>query len=218
VIDASPAATAVALAVTLGLAAACWGIAAWQMSGMNMGAATRLGPFAFFAGIWASMMAAMMLPSAAPAVVRRVRAIGGVWTAPLFVASYLAVWTLAGLAVYAVYRPHGTALAGVLVIAAGVYELTPLKRHFRRRCHEGSRSGWEFGLYCAGTCGGLMVMLVALGAMSIGWMAVVAVIVFAQKVLPAKTVIDVPLALLIIGLGIWVIIAPMSVPWLMRAM
>ena len=58
--------TAAALAATLGLAAACWVIAAWQMNGMDMGVATRLGPFGVFTGVWVAMMAAMMLPGAVP--------------------------------------------------------------------------------------------------------------------------------------------------------
>ena len=70
----STAATAAALTATLGLAAASWVVAVWQMNGMDMGAATELGSFGFFAALWVSMMAAMMLPGAAPAVVRHVRA------------------------------------------------------------------------------------------------------------------------------------------------
>ena len=62
--------TAAALAATLGAAAACWVIAIDQMRGMDMGVATRLGSFAFFAASWASMMAAMMLPGAVPALLR----------------------------------------------------------------------------------------------------------------------------------------------------
>jgi predicted metal-binding integral membrane protein DUF2182 len=57
---------------------------------------------------------------------------------------------------------------------AGLYELTPLKRNCRRRCRERVRSGFEFGLYCVGSSAGLMVMLVALGVMSVTLMAVVA--------------------------------------------
>ena len=134
---------------------------------------------------------------------------------PLFVGSYLAVWALAGVAVYALYRPHGSLAAGAVVIAAGVYEFTPLKRHFRRRCRESVRSGFGFGLCCVGSSIGLMLMLVALGVMSITWMAVIAVVVLAQKLLPAKAAIDVPLALAIVGLGILIVIAPSSVPGLM---
>ena len=123
---------------------------------MDMGVATQLGSLGFFAALWVAMMAAMMLPGAAPAVVRRAQAGGGVRAVPLFVGSYLAVWALVGVAVYAVYRPHGTVAAGALVIAAGAYEFTPLKRHFRRRCRESTRSGFGFGLCCVGSSIGLM--------------------------------------------------------------
>jgi predicted metal-binding membrane protein len=159
-----------------------------------------------------------MLPGAAPAVLRRAQASGGVRTVPLFVGSYLAVWALVGAAVYALYRPHGSVAAGVVVIAAGAYEFTPLKRHFRRRCRESARSGFGFGLCCAGSSIGLMAMLVALGAMSVTWMVVIAVLVLGQKLLPAKAAVDVPLALAIVGLGIWVVLAPSSVPGLVPPM
>jgi len=67
-----------------------------------------------------------------------------------------------------------------------------------------------------GSSAGLMAMLVALGVMSIGWMAVIAVLVTAQKLLPAKAALDVPLAAAITGLGILIIIAPSAVPGLAR--
>jgi predicted metal-binding membrane protein len=208
------AATAAGLAATLGLAAASWVVAVRLMNGMDMGVATRLGSFAFFAAVWVVMMAAMMLPGAAPAVVRRAHASGGVRAVPLFVGSYLAVWALVGAAVYVLYRPHGSAAAGAVVIAAGAYEFTPLKQHFRRRCRESARSGFAFGFCCAGSSIGLMLMLVALGVMSVTWMSVIAVLVLAQKLLPAKAAVDVPLALAIAGLGVLIVIAPSSVPGL----
>jgi predicted metal-binding membrane protein len=208
------AATASVLTATVGLAAASWVVAVRQMSGMDMGVATRLGSFAFFIAVWVSMMAAMMLPGAAPAVFRRAHASGRVRAVPLFVGSYLAVWTLVGVAVYAVYRPHGYVGAGVVAIAAGVYEFTPLKRHFRRRCRESVGSGFGFGLYCVGSSIGLMLMLVAVSVMSVAWMSVIAVLVLAQKLLPAKALIDVPLALAIVGLGLVIVVAPASVPGL----
>jgi predicted metal-binding membrane protein len=210
---ATPTTTAVALTGTLGLAAACWVIAVWQMNGMDMGTATQLGSFGFFIAVWVAMMAAMMLPGAAPAVLRRARA-DGVRAVPLFAGSYLAVWALAGVAVYAAYRPHGTLAAGAVVIAAAVYEVTPLKRHFRRRCREATGSGFRFGVCCAGSSLGPMAMLVALGVMSITWMAVITVLVFAQKLLPAKTAVDLPLALAIAGLGVLIVITPSLVPGL----
>jgi predicted metal-binding membrane protein len=209
--------TTAALTATLGLAGACWVVTVRQMNGMDMGVATRLGSLAFFMAVWVPMMAAMMLPGAAPAVVRRALA-GGMRAVPLFVGSYLAVWAIAGLVVYAVYRPHGTFAAGAVVILAGVYELAPLKHVFRRRCRDNAGSGLEFGLCCAGSSIGLMLMLVALGVMSVTWMSVVAVLVVAQKLLPARTVIDMPVALVIAGLGLLIVIAPASVPGLMPPM
>jgi predicted metal-binding membrane protein len=211
---ATTAATAAALTATLGLAAAAWVVAVRQMHGMDMGVATRLGSFAFFVAVWESMMAAMMLPGAVPAVFRHARASGRVRAVPLFVVSYLGVWALVGVAVYALYRPHGYLAAGAVASAAGVYELTPLKQQFRRRCRESMRSGFEFGLCCVGSSIGLMLMMVALGVMNITWMSVVAVVVVAQKLLPARATIDVSLALAIVGLGTLIVIAPGIVPGL----
>jgi predicted metal-binding membrane protein len=212
--DARTAATAAALAATLGIAGASWVVAVRQMDGMDMGAATELGSFPVFVALWVSMMAAMMLPGAAPAVVRRARAGDRVRAVPIFVGSYLAVWTLVGVVVYALYRPHGSFAAGVVAIAAGLYELTPLKQRCRRRCQESVRSGIQFGRYCVGSSIGLMLMLVALGVMSISWMSVIALVVLAQKLLPSNAAIDVPLAIAIVGLGILIVLAPSSVPGL----
>ena len=196
---------AAVLTATLGLAAAAWVVSVRQMNGMDMGVATGLGSFAFFVALWVSMMAAMMLPGAVPAVSRRAHATGRVRAVPLFVGSYLAVWTLVGVAVYALYRPHGSFAAGAVVIAAGLYELTPLKKRFRRRCQESVGSGFEYGLCCVGASIGLMLMLVALSLMSITWMSAIAVLVLAQKVLPPKAAVDVPLALAVVGLGILIV-------------
>ena len=207
-------ATAAALTATLGIAAVSWVFAIRQMNGMDMGVATPLGSFAFFIGLWTAMMAAMMLPGAAPAVLRRAHA-GGAWTVPFFVASYLAVWTVVGFAVFALYRPHASFVAGLVVIAAGLYELTPLKQHFRRSCRESTGSGFGYGLCCAGSSVGLMLMFVALSVMSVAWMLVIAVIVLGQKLLPAQAAIDVPLAAAIVGLGILIVTAPSHVPGLM---
>src|ERR1700683_5577189 len=169
---------AAALAATLGLAAASWVIAVWQMRGMDMGVGTRLGSFAFFIAVWVAMMAAMMLPGAAPAVLRRAQASGGVRAVPLYIGSYLAVLSLVGAAVYALYRPHGFVNAS-----------PPSNRPLRRRCHDGVRSGWGFGLCCAGSSIGQMAMLAALGVMSVTWMSVIAVLALSQKLLPAKAAV-----------------------------
>jgi predicted metal-binding membrane protein len=209
---------AAALAATLMLAATSWVVALHRMNGMDMGVATELGSFPFFVTVWLSMMAAMMLPGAAPAVLRRARTTKPALAVPRFVGSYLAVWALVGLAVYALYRPHGSGVAGALTIVAGLYELTPLKRDYRRRCRESVRSGLRFGLYCVGSSIGLMALLVAVGVMSVTWMAIVGVVILAQKLGPPVAAVDVPLALAIVGLGAVIVVAPDAVPGLMAPM
>jgi predicted metal-binding membrane protein len=210
-------ATAAVLTATLGVAGASWVMAVGRMGGMDMGVATDLGSLPFFVAAWVPMMAAMMLPGAVRAVSSCARAEGRV-RAAVFAASYLAVWTVVGLVVYALYRPHGSLAAGAMTVAAGVYELTPLKRDCRRRCSETVGSGLEFGLYCVGSSIGLMVMLLALGVMSVTWMSVVAVVVLAQKLLPPTPTVDVPLTLAILALGIVVFAAPSSIPGLIPPM
>jgi predicted metal-binding membrane protein len=207
-----------AFAVTLGLAAACWLVALRRMDGMDMGVATRLGPLPGFLAGWAAMMAAMMLPGAAPAVARRVEQTGRLRAGPAFLAGYLTIWVLVGFAVYACYRPHSTTVAGVLAIAAGGYELTPAKRHLRRCCQAGAHSGVRFGLCCLGSGLGLTTLLVALGVMSIGWMAVLGYLNLAQKLLPPRRGTDIPVALAVIGLGVLILLAPDWVPGLTPSM
>ncbi len=214
----STAAAATVVAATLTLAAVCWVVSVRQMIGMDMGVATELGSFGSFAALWLAMMAAMMLPGAAPAVMRHIRAGRSALAAPSFLGSYLVVWAVVGVAVYAVYRPHGSVVAAAVVIAAGVYELTPIKRNFRHRCSDYLRSGFEFGRCCVGSSIGLMLMLVVLGVMNIAWMLAIAAVVVVQKLLPSKAAIDVPIALAIVGLGAFIAIAPASVPGLIPPM
>jgi predicted metal-binding membrane protein len=156
----------------------------------------------------AAQMAAMMLPGAIPAVTAR-----SIRSAALFALSYFAVWLGVGL-VLELWPDHGFVVAGVVTIAAGLYELTPIKRECRRRCREEVRSGLDFGLWCVGSSIGLMVMFAALGVMSVGWMAVIAAVVVAQKLLPPKLAIDAPLVLAIVALGIVVAVEPSLVPGL----
>jgi predicted metal-binding membrane protein len=195
-------------AAIVGLASASWAIAIRQMGGaMDMGGGTALGSFGFFAVAWLSMMAAMMLPGSVPVAVRReVRAV------PRFVAEYLAVWGVAGVAVYALYRPHGSHVTAAVVLAAGAYELTPVKRRFRHDCRAPVGSGLRYGLSCLGSCAGLMLALVALDVMSVTWMCVIAVVVAAQKLLPAHRALDVPVALAVVAVGVLMLVAPAAVP------
>jgi len=72
--------------------------------------------------------------------------------------------------------------------------------------------GSEHGAYCVGCCWGLMVVLFALGVMSLFWMVAVAAVIFAQKILPGGERATRALAVVFVALGIWVAVAPGSVP------
>lgn len=216
-------------ALLLAVAAVAWVVTAERMQGMDDGPGTHLGGLGWYLGIWVTMMAAMMLPTAVPAaerVARLVPAIG-------FVAGYLAVWTVFGLAAYGVFRlvtsfdtgrlawdEGGPYVTGGILVAAGLYELTPLKQRSLRRCRSPEqdagavRSGLAHGVDCVGSSGGLMVALFALGVMSLFWMAVVAAAIFAEKVLPGGVRLSRAVALALVVLGIWVAASPGSVPGL----
>jgi predicted metal-binding membrane protein len=211
-------AAAVATLTTVGVSAACWFFAIQQMNGMDMGVATRLGSFGSFLGLWVLMMVAMMLPSATPAIFRHAHARGRVLAGPFFIVPYVGVWAAFGAVLYGLYRPHGASVAGAVAIAAGIYELTPLKQHFRRRCLESTGNGFGFGLCCTGSSIGLMLIMVAVSVMSVTWMGAIAVVVLAQKLMPERAVIDIPLALAIIGFGVVILLAPSAVPGLTPSM
>jgi predicted metal-binding membrane protein len=171
------------------------------MNGMPM-PGTPTGEMTMTLPLFILMMAAMMLPSAVPAIARRARDGAGVLAAPLFAGSYLGVWALAGLAMWLLYQPPGAAASGALLIGAGVYELTPVKRQCRRRCRERVRSGTRFGALCFGSSIGLMLVLVAVNVMSVAVMVAIAAVVLAQKLFPPRPTLDLSLALAIIALGI----------------
>jgi predicted metal-binding membrane protein len=239
----------VVAAVLLAGALVAWIVTVARMRGMDDGPGTDLGGLGWYVGIWVTMMAAMMLPSAAPMVLvfarvsreraRRGWAVVPTWT---FLAGYLAVWTLYGLVAYGVYRlislveggllsweRAGPYVAGLAIVAAGVYELTPLKQLCLRHCRSplhfvlvgwrsgrigAFRMGAEHGAYCVGCCWGLMVILFALGVMSLLWMAIVAAVIFAQKVLPFTHRLSLPIAATFVAFGIFVAVAPDRVPGL----
>jgi predicted metal-binding membrane protein len=196
------------------------------------------------------MMAAMMLPSVVPMAlvfgrVSRDRATrGGTVLVPtwIFLAGYLAAWTVFGLVAYGIYRgihradpgflswqEQGPLVTGGVIVLAGVYQLTPLKRVCLRHCRSplhfvmhgwrpgrlgAFRMGVEHGTYCVGCCWGLMLILFALGVMSVLWMAVVAALVFAEKVLPVGERLPRLFAAAFVAFGVLVAVAPGSVPGL----
>jgi predicted metal-binding membrane protein len=127
-------------ALVLGGALVAWIVILERMRGMDVGPGTDLGGLGWFLGLWVTMMAAMMLPSAAPAALLVARVARGAPTL-IFAVGYLAAWTAYGLAAYGLFRlvtsfdtgwlawdRGGPYVAGAVIVAAGVYELTPLKR------------------------------------------------------------------------------------------
>jgi predicted metal-binding membrane protein len=114
-----------------------------------------------------------------------------------FAGAYLAVWLV--LALVALRVPW-MSVGAYATLAGGLYELTPLKRHFLDRCR--ATHGLRHGLDCAGSSAGLMVAFFGLGLMSLWWMAAVAAVVFAEKVAPygQRLVVPVGLALTILSL------------------
>jgi predicted metal-binding membrane protein len=238
-------------ALVLAGALAAWIITVDRMRGMDAGPGTDLGGLGWYLGIWVTMMAAMMLPSAAPMVLlfarvaaERRRRGQDVVSTPIFVAGYIGAWTLYGLAAYGLYRAIAAAgigflawdragpyVVGVAIAAAGIYELTPLKsvclRHCRTPLHfvlggwrpgrlGALRMGAEHGAYCVGCCWGLMIVLFAVGVMSLFWMALVAAVVFVQKLAPRADRVTPAFAVALVGFGIWVAAAPASVPGLVQ--
>jgi predicted metal-binding membrane protein len=213
-------------------AVAAWVVTVDRMRGMDAGPGTDLGGLGSYLGIWVTMMAAMMLPSAAPAA-RHVARLAHEAPTLVFAAGYLAVWTVYGLLAYCVFRVltsldlgwlawnrGGPYAAGALIVFAGLYELTPMKRLSLRRCrgapHAGNafRRGLAHGLDCVSCSGALMAVLFVLGVMSLFWMAVVAAAIFAEKVLPRGQRLAPVFAVALIVLGTWVAVSPASVPGL----
>ena len=233
------------------LAALAWLVTDERMGGMDAGPGTELGSLGFYAGVWAVMMAAMMFPSIAPMVLaynriqtrrrERGRATPVAGTA-LFIGGYILAWTGFGVVGYLVFDlaqsldidalswdRGGPYLAGGVIVAAAVYQLTPWKDACLRRCrgpldfvmnnwHEGAigalRMGVTHGGWCVGCCWALMAALFALGVMSLGWMAFVAALIALEKMLPWKAVANRGIAVLLLVLGISVAFVPDDVPGL----
>ena len=204
-----------------------------DMHGMGMTMGPTVGDAAGYVAAWAVMMAAMMLPSAAPmiglyAATQRAATSAAARTLAVtaFALMYLAVWAATGVPIYlaglALMSVGPTALAyitaGVLV-AAGVYQLTPLKRVCLRHCRsaigflmghwrDGWRGalamGWAHAWYCVGCCWALMVVLVVAGAMGIRWVLLIAGLVAAEKLLPRGEAIArlIGAALVLLGLAV----------------
>jgi predicted metal-binding membrane protein len=226
------------------LAAIAWWFAADLMRGMDNGPGTDLGALGWFVGVWVVMMAAMMFPSVSPTValyswMTRSRAP----LAPLVLtAGYLLTWTAAGLVAFGISELGGSLLGeelawnragrwvagGVLGVAA-LYELTPLKDVCLGKCRSplgfllGSwrgglsgalQMGAKHGAWCVGCCWALMAALFALGVMSIAWMAFVAALIAAEKILPWRRPVTYGTAVILLLLAVLLVAAPEAIPGL----
>jgi predicted metal-binding membrane protein len=169
--------------------------------------------------MWAVMMVAMMTPSATPMLLmftamnrRRAEQEGAVVRTGIFLLGYLIVWSAySGLAAVAQWLLHGVALlspmmvsrspylGGGLLIAAGIFQWTPLKRACLTSCRsplgfimsewrDGARGalimGLRHGAYCVGCCWVLMAILFVAGVMNLVWVAAIAVFVLVEKAFP----------------------------------
>jgi predicted metal-binding membrane protein len=239
------------IGVLLLLAAVAWLVTDERMAGMDMGPGTDPGALGFWVTAWVVMMGAMMFPSIAPMVLMYVRIQQGkrargedppFGATTVFVGSYLLVWSVAGLAGYAIVRlghelspaflawdKAGPYVAGAVILGAAIYQLTPLKDACLSKCRSpfgflltawkpgrvgALRMGIEHGGWCVGCCWALMAALIALGVMSVGWMVFVAALIAVEKLLPWKAVANRSIAVLLAVLGLAVAVIPEDVPGL----
>jgi predicted metal-binding membrane protein len=230
------------IALLFALAILAWWLTVDRMSGMDDGPGTDLGTLGWFIGVWVVMMAAMMFPSVAPTVAlysRMTRSRSPV--APLvFTGGYLLTWTAAGLVAFGIaevgaslfgdqlaWDSAGKWVAGGILVLAAVYELTPLKDVCLGKCRSplgfllGSwrpglsgalRMGAKNGAWCVGCCWALMASLFALGLMSIAWMAFVAGLIAAEKLIPWRRVATYGTAAILLVLGVLLLAAPDAIP------
>ena len=207
------------LIVLLALAAAGWYVVVTRSGGSTMSGhmAARpdltMGSASLFFTMWVAMMVAMMFPAAAPMVVMygRMRRSDPISVA-MFTGSYISLWVVFGALAFALGRiveaQAGRSMwfsdnwargGGVLLVLAGLYQLTPLKDVCLRHCRTplafvmthwrdgrsgAVRMGVRHATYCLGCCWLLFLVLVPLGVMNIAAMIAVTVVVFGEKVLP----------------------------------
>jgi predicted metal-binding membrane protein len=227
-----------------GLAAVGWWWTVDQMGGMDDGPWTGLGTFGWFIGVWVVMMAAMMFPSVSPTVAlysRMTRKATPVL--PLtFASGYLLTWAAAGALAFSLalgaeqlgvnvlaWDRAGRWVAAGTLLAAAIYELTPLKDACLGKCRsplglllgtwrDGSvgalRMGVKNGAWCIGCCWALMASFFALGIMSVVWMAVIAGFIAVEKTLPWRRIATYGVATVLALLGVLLLLSPSAIPGL----
>jgi predicted metal-binding membrane protein len=234
------------------LTAAAWAILAWQSTNFDDEMSLTMGMgAAVFIALWIVMMVAVMFPSAAPMILMFARIHNGkkergenfvpTW---IFALSYLLVWSATGIVAYGVaagadaladesgwLMDNAAYFGGALLIAAGVYQLTPLKDVCLSKCRTpmafvlsawrdgyggAFRMGIEHGVYCIGCCWLLFLILFPLGMMNVAVLALVTLLIFAEKSLPiGRTVARLAAAALIV-FGMLVLVQPDALPMAME--
>jgi len=231
------------VAALLAAAGLAWWSTADRMAGMDAGPGTALGSLGWFTGSWVTMMAAMMLPSLAPAAAAFAASVRHELSRVLlFAGGYLLVWSVAGVGAWGVFELGKSLLAGSLAWHSGghwlavsvlgtaaLYQLTPFKRASLSRCRgswrapssssQSTRSGaLAMGLRNGGSCLGsswaLMAALFALGVMSLAWMGLIAVLVVLEKLAPGARGARLAIASVLVLLVGAVLVVPHDLPGL----
>lgn len=208
------------LVLLLALTAASWIVLIWQAGEMDGNMSLTMGMGApLFIALWVVMMAAMMFPASASMVLmfskiqagKPQRGINAIPTW-VFLAGYMAVWSAAGVVAYggalagdeladrwAFAGDNAYIFAAGLLVAAGVYQVTPLKDVCLQKCrtplsfvmnswrdgYDGAlRMGIDHGVYCLGCCWLLFVILFPLGMMNIAILALITLFIFVEKSTP----------------------------------
>lgn len=239
------------VALLLSVSAAAWTALVWRRIGPDMAMAMNTPTMgmdaALFLAVWIIMMIAMMFPTASPMILtfhqvqagRRGRgeAFVSTW---VFVAGYMLVWSLAGALAYIgafgaetiaaradMQAATAARAGGALLIAAGAYQLSPLKNLCLTKCRTpmdfiltswrdgrvgAVRMGWRHGLFCLGCCWLLFLALFPLGIMSIPAMVAVTLLIFAEKSLPSGDRIAKISGVALLLYGAAVLIAPQLLP------
>jgi predicted metal-binding membrane protein len=231
----------------LTLATICWVVVVRQ-AGMTSGAGPTMGmAIPLFLAAWVAMMVAMMFPTAAPMIMMFATVSAGkrqrgqpfvpTW---IFVSSYLVVWLGFGALAYVVavgadglsqrsmwLMGNAARLGGLLLLAAGAYQLSPLKNLCLAKCrsplsfiltswHDGHAGavwmGLKHGAYCLGCCWLLFAILFPLGIMNIAVMVALTLLIFAEKTLPVGPIIGRVAGIGLIGYGTLVIFVPHVLP------
>jgi predicted metal-binding membrane protein len=216
--------------------------------GGGMGMGHNAGPdltmgrsWPLFFAMWVAMMAAMMFPTAAPMVMTYARTRRTDHTSvALFTGAYIGLWILFGAVAYllgagvevAVSHSEWVAMnwgraGGALLVVAGLYQLSPVKRACLRPCRlpsefvtnrwrDGRRGavwmGLEHGALCLGTCWLIFLVLIPLGIMNAAAMVAVAALVFAERVLRTGRTIGIIAGAALVIYGIAVAIHPALLP------